>query len=431
MARYDRITPLSAPTREQAFPAWMTLRDLEGRERDADLARRARLRFLALRPVRRLLQHGFERVSAASYERQIEGVREELGLLSARDPERARLAEFLHRIRQRTPLALATATLDFGETIEGAGHLWAAEEFYFTALELSEAHRLVPQEIIAHRLLGRLCRKAGRWEEAADHYRRAADRALEAADHRQWARSMDGLATLFRLQGRNVDALRVGEEILAAGREREDDTVIAIGCAALCAAALAAGDLERAVEHGWTAVRLLPDDEDRYRLLAHLQVAFTRLGLFRAAERCCQIIASRSGHPAVRAQARADHALLAADAGNAELFRRRRLELLRQAAEWADEPQASAAVHLSLGRGCFLVGDTDFARDHLREAIAAAKRHGDGELLGRAEELLTALEQAATEALSPQPHSASPGPVARRIAAEVESIAETLVPATA
>ena len=30
MARYDRIAPLSSPTRDSAFPAWLVLRDIEG-----------------------------------------------------------------------------------------------------------------------------------------------------------------------------------------------------------------------------------------------------------------------------------------------------------------------------------------------------------------------------------------------------------------
>ena len=49
MARYDRIAPLSSPARDRAFPAWPVLRDIEGQDRDIDVCRRARLRFLALR----------------------------------------------------------------------------------------------------------------------------------------------------------------------------------------------------------------------------------------------------------------------------------------------------------------------------------------------------------------------------------------------
>src|SRR5687768_13984922 len=100
MARYDRIAPLTPPARDTAFPAWQILRDLDGIDRDAELARRARLRFLAIRPLRRLLDRG-NAVGRESYRAQIEAVREELGYLPSRDIERVRLARFLHSIEER------------------------------------------------------------------------------------------------------------------------------------------------------------------------------------------------------------------------------------------------------------------------------------------------------------------------------------------
>ena len=129
MARYDRIAPLPAPSREAAFPGWLVLRDLEGRERDGELARRARLRFLALRPLRRILTMGLEAVTAPSFAREIEGIREELGHLPARDPERIRLSRYLHEIEARSPLDLTLAAAGLGELAEEAGHASAAEEF--------------------------------------------------------------------------------------------------------------------------------------------------------------------------------------------------------------------------------------------------------------------------------------------------------------
>ncbi len=142
MARYDRIAALNSPDRSHAYSGWSVFRDLEGRDRDPDLARRARLRFLALRLVRRLIDQGIDTVPVESFERQIESVREELGLLPARDPERARIAEFLHRVRGRTPIEVATATLDMGEAAEAAHHEYAAEEFYHAALDLANIYQL-------------------------------------------------------------------------------------------------------------------------------------------------------------------------------------------------------------------------------------------------------------------------------------------------
>jgi hypothetical protein len=144
MARYDRIAALPSPDRARAYSCWSVFRDLEGSDRDPDLARRARLRFLVLRLARRLIDQGIAAVPIDSFERQIESVREELGLLPARDPERARIAAFLHCIRKRTPIEIATAILDLGEAAEAAEQEHAAEEFYHAALDLANIYKLTP-----------------------------------------------------------------------------------------------------------------------------------------------------------------------------------------------------------------------------------------------------------------------------------------------
>src|SRR5688500_15944585 len=122
-ARYDRLAPLNAPERERTFPGWAVLRDLDGAERDGDSARRARLRFLALRPAYRLVARGFGAVPLESVERQIDRVREELGQLPARDPERAALAALLNDLRSRDPEVVISAILSVSEFAEANGFL--------------------------------------------------------------------------------------------------------------------------------------------------------------------------------------------------------------------------------------------------------------------------------------------------------------------
>ncbi len=389
MARYDRIAPLPAPARDRAYPAWPVLRDLEDRDREVELGRRVRLRFLALRPVRRLARWGIEAVPADSFDRQVEGVREELGHLAARDPERGRLARFLHQIRQRTPLAVTTATLDLGEVIEAAEHYHGAEEFYRTALELADAYHLTPERVVAHRLLGRVFRKCGRREEAAREYAAAAELARQLEDPEQWGRSIDGLASVLRDQGRHDDARRAYREMLTRGRERDDSALTSMALIGLCLTEVDAGDLERAVEHGWAAFGQARDGEQRNTVLRGLGAAFTGVGLFDAAERCHRIIVERSGAAFARVQAVLDLAGVAARSGR-----------------------------------------TDLARERLREAVGAASRQGFGELLTRADELLAALERGAAGEPVTGPAVQPPGESARRIAAEIEALGEALVPAS-
>src|SRR5262245_366484 len=141
-ARYDRLAPLSAPARERTFPGWSVLRDLDGAERDGDAARRARLRFLALRPVVRLAARCMEGVPVDSFERQVDRVREELGQLPARDPERAALARLLNDLRTRQTDLVVQALLMVSEFAEANGQFACADEYARSALILA---RLTPR----------------------------------------------------------------------------------------------------------------------------------------------------------------------------------------------------------------------------------------------------------------------------------------------
>jgi hypothetical protein len=132
MARYDRIAPLSSPTRDAAFPSWLVLRDIEGQDRDPDVCRRARLRFLALRPVRRALERGTS-VSPDSFSRQLDAVRDEVNTLPQRDVERVRVTRFLKQVEEREPQRIVIALLEYADQAYAAGHIYAAEEFALTA----------------------------------------------------------------------------------------------------------------------------------------------------------------------------------------------------------------------------------------------------------------------------------------------------------
>jgi tetratricopeptide (TPR) repeat protein len=424
MARYDRIAPLTAPDRERAFSAWPVLRDLEGKERDAELARRARLRFLALRPVRRLLRLGIDGVPAASYQRQIEGVREELGHLSARDPERARLAEFLHRIEPRAPLALVAATLDTGEVAEAAGHFAAAEEYYRTALELAEQHGLVPERVIGVRLLGRLARKAGAWEVADARFREAQALALGLGDRRQWARCAEALGVVWRYAGQPERASQVLEEALAQGYAWQDGFVTAVASAALSLHMLALGRPDAAVEHGWTALRTLERGE-RNALLLNLGLAFRHLGLYAAAEGCYQLAAREAAAPDCRIRAQGLYALVAAESGDAGAFRERRRRVLEDAPDPVTEPRLAAEVHLELGLGSLLAGLIPDARAHAREVLAIGRWEHLPEQELRARELLDLADQIGAGQLVPGRAVVEPAPRSREIAGELDALGRT------
>ena len=429
MARYDRIAPLSAPSRESAFPAWLVLRDIDGNDRDSEVARRARLRFLALRPVLRLLARGMDGVSRESYLAQIEAVREELGYLPSRDVERARLARFLHQVEEREPVRIITAALEMAEACAAAGQTYGAEEYALTALGIAAANGEGRLHGAASTSMSRIHRSRGELAEA-EAYANAALTTAQRFDARidvVYARAELALAAAQR--GDRAGALAMLEQTVREMRSAGDAQAEALAAARLCACLLLLEEPAAALEHGWAALRQLDDLRERATLLDLVGTALARLGLHKAAERCFSMVAQRGVDPALRARARAGQAVAAAAAGSLTVFRERRAALLNDAAEWSADPRVAALVNLELGRGCVVAGDVDFARDHLRDAISLARRLSLADVLQQAEDVLTALEQNSTSDLVGIAASGPAADTVRKIADQVEALLDlSLVP---
>jgi hypothetical protein len=422
MVRYDRIARIDSPGREETFPGWLVLRDLEGREREPELGRRARLRFLALRPVRRLLDRGFDQADASSLAQQVQSVRTALGQLPSSDAERLRIAEYLHAIDEGAPDGLATASLVMGEAAEAAGHGYAAEEFYHTALELSVASDLAEQRVKALTSLGHLYAGRAEWGRSQEYLDHAMERAEATGDLVAWARALGGLATLRLLQNDILGAHAQLDRIRERGEREAAPRLIALADAGTCAVELAAGSPGAAVDAGWRALETLdPSDEDRAPLLMDLASAFRRLGLRPAAEACYRLVTWSSGSSAHRLEARVQHALAAAEAGDSTTFRERRQALLAPGEADGDH-RLAAITHLGLGRGAMLINDVDDARAHLHTAIDVARAGGLGEAVVLAEDLLSGLEGWDDSELRPHPIAPSAG--ARTIAARIESMGQ-------
>jgi tetratricopeptide (TPR) repeat protein len=428
MARYDRIAPLTAPVRESSFPGWLVLRDIEGNDRDVEAARRARLRFLALRPVTRLLERGVDGVGRESYLSQIEAVREELGYLPARDIERARLARFLHSIEGREAARVITATLEMADACASAGQTRGAEEYALTAAGLAAASASARLHGVAHTTLARIYRERGQWADADSSVKVAIEIAERLANHSDLvvARAEQALAAAAR--GDRDGAAHILEATLQQMEDAGDAQAAALAHAKLCACSLTLGDAGAALEHGWAALRQMDDLRERAVLLQSVAEAFSRVGLHKAAERCYSMVAQRGVDPSLRTRARAAQALESAAGGSAAVFRDRRSALLNDSTEWAADPRVAAFVNLELGRGCVIATDLDFARDHLRDAISIARRHGLSDILLRAEEVLTALEQNSTRELVAV--TGGPSEAARRIADQLDALPDLALTAS-
>ena len=417
MARYDRIARLACPDREDCFPGWLTLRDIDGREREPELGRRARLRFLALRPVHRLLARGLDGPSGESLRQQLEGVRREIERLDTRDPERALLMSYLAEVGGRSPLGLVTATLDVGAAAESAGHSWAAEEFYRIGLDLARDHHLTAHEVRALRRLARVHRGRGQWEEAIRRGREAADRAEAVAEPVQWAMALDEVAHAEIGRGDDAAGRAILAEVAARGEENGDAHVAAVAAASLCALELAAGRAEAAILEGEKALAGFPmTDPHRNTALLNVAAALRRFGLWSTAESCYHMVETRSTWVEHRAEAATERAVVAAERGDAPTFRRRRARIVERMDD--ADLRLRALLNLGLGRGCLVAGEIDDGRDHLRQAISAARDADLDLLLHRAEELLAVLERGDALASKQRPRPAPE--VVRRAAERIE-----------
>ena len=424
MARYDRIAQLSAPVRAQTFPGWSVLRDCEANPRDIDAVRRARLRFLTLRPIMRVARAGIGAVQQESLILQVERVADELTQLPARDAERAQMRHVVDALHEGNLESISRAILELVDFELANGTPFAAEEFATCCVELMGTSERPDLHAAAVMALSRVMAATGKPELAIELAAEACDRAQAADDRSGWLRAAGQLALAHQANG---DAARTEEllgQALRRAREWNDEALTGLAHAQACRAHFDAQHYEIAVEHGWSALRTLESGAERTSVLLLVAQALSRIDLWRAAERCFVLVGQHARDHATRAAAAAGTALCAA-------FERDLPRLLdRRAAAHRELPHlaayARAEVYVTLATAALLADDAQTARTELSEAINLLGRKGPPSLVARADALLTALER----------HTQDVSRVAirpvndqiRRIAAELERVADPLAP---
>jgi tetratricopeptide (TPR) repeat protein len=388
VARYDRLGTLPLPARETAFPGWNALRDLAGRERDADVARRLRLHFLTLRPLRRLVAQG-DAIDRASLVAQVERVREELGTLSTRDPQRLAVGELLTALHDPSRVVMAANVLSFAERALEWGHVAAADEYARIALELGRREASPLLESAALRFAGRVAAAQGRTDDARGLLEDAARIAGDADDLAAWANARIAATLLLADAGNAAAALADLAQIEARGRETGQAVVVATALEAASRIALASGSTERAAELAWRGVEHAETVARRIRLVELLGDALATIGRHDAADHAFGLAAAAAAD-SERVRLTARRARGKAESGDAEGFR-----LLS-----GNLPVAALTplARLELARGALAAGEIEAARRYVAGANNSARSGLQGDVTRAAAALADEIERSAGRA---------------------------------
>ena len=184
----------------------------------------------------------------------------------------------LRSLEQGEWRALASATLALGKAVEDQGHRHGAHELYALSHAVAVAVVAMSEAVESARLLGRLHRHQGEWDEAIRWYEGARAAAQGEGDRATEAIVMDGLASAMRDKGNLPAARELLHEGLQVAKESGDDYPVASIHHTLMTIEQRAGRLPQAVAHGWKALNLHRQEETRYYVLVSLAGMFREDG---------------------------------------------------------------------------------------------------------------------------------------------------------
>jgi tetratricopeptide (TPR) repeat protein len=387
----------ASATDERRFPGWQILRDLEGRDEEGVEAQRIALRFVVARLPMLYLEEGLA-VPRDRRRDQVERAREELLLRGAGQPshEEAELWEgILDAFEEGDAEALGRRLLALGLAVESQGHRHGAGELFTTAYGVAAAVGAVPTAVEAARKAGRAERHRGRWAQAHRWYEVARGVAAAAERMDDVALILEGVGATHRERG-NLPAARSSlEEALAVAESSGNGLALGRVHHGFLGLEQAAGNLDAAARHGWRAVSLYGDDENRTRGLAGLAALFQEMGRLEAAEDAWLLVRHLSGEEYYTLYAVDALSHLAALRGDGATFARLAAE--SDALGWDSGPLgAKADILLHRGLSYQALRRTGEARRWLERTVAFAEECGFSRVLFEAESTLQRLDSAIT-----------------------------------
>jgi tetratricopeptide (TPR) repeat protein len=374
----------------QRFAGWPVLRDIEGREEDEATNRRIGGRFLVARQLRALVDDDFA-VDVGTLSQQLQAISRELTRVPREDPERGLWEDVLRELDRGDWRELAAATLALAGHVEGQGHTHGARELYGLAHVTAVTAGAPTEAAEGARLLGRLLRNRGEWDEAIRWYEGARAVAQVEGDRRLEAVVLDGLASAVRDRGNLPGARALLHEGLVAAQESGDDYALASVHDTLMIVEMLSGRLPHAVAHGWRAVNLHREDE-RYNALVSLAGCFFGMGELGAAEDSYAIVLKRVARPDNQYVAVEMLAHLAALRGDRKQFdewiERQNMSGWRELVS----PRVYAQTLQYRGLSWQALGDRAAARTWLERARDYAQEHAVNQVFFDSETSLAELE---------------------------------------
>lgn len=401
---------------EGRFAGWPVLKDLQGLETDEETNVRITGRFLVARLLKSLLEDDLV-VEPVSLGHQLTGVRREIGVQEGAHDEYQAWERVLDAAEDRDFRSLPGTLLEWGVIVERMGHLGGALEIHSMAFELAVVEGDAGAAVDAARFRGRVLRKLARWEDAVHWYGVAGRVAEETAVRGKLALVLDGLGNVFRDRGNLPRARVILGQVLAMGREAGDLYVQGVAHHDLMTVEKLAGDLRRAVTHGWEAVQLYEVGEGRLKALFDLAGVLKESGELDAAWDAYAVVAAEVASHEYRLMSVDGMAHVAALKGQ-----RRRFESCRSRVDgmkWREaSPVIQAQILLYRGLSLRALGRVSEAEEWLGRAVDYAEKHGLGQRIFEAERALDAVR---TESRGGEGTAAEVGPDLGDGVAEVRS----------
>lgn len=374
----------------QRFAGWPILRDVEGNEEDDATARRITSRFLVTRLVRSLVEEDFA-MDRESIRYQVEGIRRELHTVPAPDPERQAWERVLDSVEDGERTDLAGAVLELASAVEAQGHHHGAVELHRSAYEVAMATGSVTVAVDAARFQGRVYRRMTEWDRAFRWYEVAGDVARSAGEVGKYTLVRIGLGNTHRVRGNMARAREIYLDTLQLAEEVGERRPQAEAHHGLMVLDRNSAEGEEALDHGWRAVQLYPDEQSRLMALQDLAGVLVDLGDLGAADDAYTIVAARMGLRDYRVMALDGLVYVAALRGDREAFEERIGVLDRTDWESTLAPDYRGQIFYYRGLSYRALGEMEEARRWLERAVGFAEEHGLSKELIRAEEALEQL----------------------------------------